>query len=214
MEKISSYRCRFSAVASWLHTHWQFGTPFLAVYTTFFLLIFVYPKDTPVFWVWACLPVYFLHQCEEYLWPGGFIENLSKRFAKSSGYDPNNPDTFDAPILYPREAYWINVSIIWVLFPASAYFAMTISPALGLWVPCFTVLNGLSHIIAGIKDRRYNPGLFASLFLNIPVGIAAIIILADAGIAGAYAWGVSVLIAVGFMVFIGGYAVYRSRKYL
>ena len=205
MEERCPYQCSISAAASWLHTHWQYGTPFLAVYTTFFLLVFVYPLGTPLFLVWACLPVYFVHQCEEYLWPGGFMAMLSQRFAGKSGADPV------VPVLSPREAYWINVGTIWVLFPASAVAAMTISPAWGLWVPCFTVLNGMSHVIAAIQERRYNPGLAASLFLNIPVGTAAIIVLIGAGIGSAGAWAASLLIAVGFMAFIAGYAVYRSR---
>lgn len=206
MEKTGPCRCRFSGAASWLHTHWQYGTPFLAVYTTFFLLLFVYPQDTPLFWVWICLPVYFVHQCEEYLWPGGFMEALSRNFAGAPGYDPA------VPLLSPREAYWINAGIIWVLFPASAVAAMFISPAWGLWVPCFTVLNGISHIVAGIKDRRYNPGLGASLLLNIPAGTAAILVLAGAGVAGAGAWAASLLVAAGFMAAIAIYAVCRSRR--
>jgi hypothetical protein len=122
MEEGGSYRCRFPAAASWLHTHWQCGTPFLAVYTIFFLLLFVYPQGTPVFWIWICLPVYFVHQCEEYLWPGGFMATLTHRFSKRHGSDP------DIPILSAREACWINVGIIWVLFPASAVAAMTVEP--------------------------------------------------------------------------------------
>ncbi|MDP2796601.1 MAG: HXXEE domain-containing protein [Methanoregula sp.] len=156
--------------------------------------------------VWACLPVYFVHQCEEYVWPGGFMEMLSQRFSGTSGANPA------VPVLSPRSAYWINVGIIWVLFPASVVAAMTVSPAWGLWVPCFTVLNGMSHVVAAIQDRRYNPGLAASLALNIPVGTAAIIVLAGAGIGSAAAWAASILIAIGFMALIAGYAVYRSRN--
>jgi len=203
----SPSRHRFSRTAHWLHTHWQYGTPFLAVYTTFFLLVFVYPKGMPLLLIWACLPVYFAHQCEEYLWPGGFIATLSRKVARTAGSDPA------VPVLSPREAYWINVGFIWVLFPASAVAAMTISPAWGLWVPCFTVLNGLSHGIAAIQDRIYNPGLAASLFLNIPVGTAAIIVLANAGIAGTGAWAASLLAAMGGMALIAMYAVYRSRSH-
>lgn len=206
MEERSSYRCRFPAAASWLNTHWQCGTPFLAVYTIFFLLLFVYPQGTPVFWIWICLPVYFVHQCEEYLWPGGFMATLTHRFSKRHGSDP------DIPILSAREACWINVGIIWVLFPASAVAAMTVEPVWGLWVPCFTVLNGLSHVIAGIQDHTYNPGLAASLVLNIPIGTAAILILLNAGIGGTAAWAAAILIAVGFMAFIAGYAAYRSHS--
>jgi len=205
MEKKVPCRYRFSAAASWLHTHWQYGTPFLAIYTTFFLLVFVYPLGAPLFLIWACLPVYFVHQCEEYLWPGGFMEALSAKFAGTPGAGPA------VPVLSPREVYWINVGIVWVLFPASAVAAMTSGPAWGLWVPCFTVINGLSHIAAGIKDRRYNPGLAASLFLNIPVGTAAILVLYGAGVAGARAWTASLLIAAGFMALVAGYAVYRNR---
>ncbi|WAI02538.1 HXXEE domain-containing protein [Methanogenium organophilum] len=197
---------RFSAAASWLHTHWQDGTPFLAIYTTIFLLIFVWPQGTPAFWIWICLPVYFTHQFEEYLWPGGFMAMLTQRFSTQHGTDPN------VPLLTDREAYWINVGIIWVLFTVSAVFAMVIDPAWGLWVPCFTVLNGLSHAAAWIPDHQYNPGLAVSLALNIPVGTIAALILISSGIGSVLAWTASILIAVGLMAFIARYAMYRSRS--
>ncbi|MDE4908461.1 HXXEE domain-containing protein [Methanogenium marinum] len=206
MEDKCPCRCRFSAATSWLHTHWQYGTPFLAIYTTFFLLLFVYPTETPLFWIWICLPVYFVHQCEEYLWPGGFMTMLTHRFTKKNGSDPNTL------VLSAREAYWINVGIVWALFPASALAAMVVDPIWGLWIPCFTVLNGLSHIIAWMQDRSYNPGLVASLALNIPVGTAAILILTSSDIAGFVAWAAAILIAVGFMAFIAGYVTYQSHN--
>ena len=130
---------------------------------------------------------------------------LTHRFSERHGADP------DTPILSARAAYWINVGIIWVLFPASAVAAMVIDPIWGLWVPCFTVLNGLSHVIAGIQERSCNPGLVASLVLNIPIGAAGIYILREAGIGNIVAWAAAILIAVGLMVLIAGYAMYRSR---
>lgn len=193
-----------SRAAAWLHAHWQYGTPFLAALVTAFLFVFVYPLDTPLFWVWACLPVYLVHQFEEFVWPGGFLEAISQKVATGSGPA--------APVLSLREVYWINVGIIWVLFPVSAVAAMLISPAWGLWVPCFTVINGLSHVAAAMKDRRYNPGLAASLALNIPVGTAAILVLASAGVAGAGAWAASLLAATGFMAGIAGYAVFKRSR--
>ncbi len=207
MEDKCPCQCRFFAATSWLHTHWQYGTPFLAIYTTFFLLLFVYPTETTLFWIWICLPVYFVHQCEEYLWSGGIMTMLTHRFTKKHGSDPNTP------VLSAREAYWINVDIVWVLFPASAVAAMVVDPIWGLWVPCFTVLNGLSHVIAWMQDRSYNPGLAASLALNIPVGTAAILILASSDIADLTTWAAAILIAVGFMAFIAGYATYQSRNH-
>jgi hypothetical protein len=60
---------------------------------------------------------------------------------------------------------------VWLLFLISFYLAKYV--AIGFaFVPVYTVLvNGLTHVIASLALRRYNPGLYTTLLLFFPWGI-------------------------------------------
>jgi hypothetical protein len=64
--------------------------------------------------------------------------------------------------------FWINVPIIWILMPIFAALSY-VNLFFGLWIPYFVVFNSLTHVFAAIIKRKYNPGLFVSLILGIPV---------------------------------------------
>jgi len=57
----------------WIIKSWPISTPFLAVYLTILLVLFVMKQNFALFLIWIQTPVYFLHQFEEYILPGGFI---------------------------------------------------------------------------------------------------------------------------------------------
>lgn len=148
----------------WLYNNWHKATLALAVITTTSLLVFDVEKNTAVFLIWLQTVVYFLHQFEEYILPGGFIAFFNTKVLGSQ--------QSDIP-LDKKAAFWINVPIIFIAFPISAYFASSITIGIGLWTAYFSVINALSHV--GMAFRfKYNPGLVVSLLLNIPVGLYAI----------------------------------------
>ncbi len=151
-------------IMKWLEENWTKSTFFLALYLTIILVLFVSDKDFALFLIWIQTPVYFLHQFEEYIYPGGFIEFFNTKALGSKKKD--------FP-LTKKESFWINIPIIFIGFPLSAILAGQIDISIGIWTAYFSIINALSHL--GIFFRyRYNPGFIVSLFLNIPVGLYTI----------------------------------------
>ena len=103
----------------------------------------------------------FIHQFEEHSWPGGFKKFVNREIfnVKVGEYPLNDTNIF-----------WINVPIIWVLMPIFASLSY-INLFFGLWIPYFAVFNSLTHLIGAVVKRKYNPGLFVSLVLGIPVAV-------------------------------------------
>ena len=59
--------------------------------------------------------------------------------------------------------------------PFSAVLSHFFGYEYGLWTCYFSILNAFSHVVMFlIFGFKYNPGLIASIFLNIPFGIYAI----------------------------------------
>ncbi len=58
----------------WLYDNWMKAMPFLALYG--FIFIFLYVKDYsyPLYLIWLQTVVYWFHEFEEYILPGGFLE--------------------------------------------------------------------------------------------------------------------------------------------
>jgi len=194
---------KIKTISDWLYSSWPYALPFLAVYSLMFIFLFVYPLTLPVFLIWLCIPVYFIHEFEEYVYPGGFDEYTNQILQRHSGLDD------DQCVLTPRAAYWINVGIIWFLFPLSAVLSTIYAPGFGVWVAWLTVVNGVLHIFQALQSRGYNPGLAASIFLNVPVGIAAVIVLA--GVVPIWIVIISLLIAVILMAVIIVHCMARIR---
>ena len=88
---------------SWLKENWPKSTIFLAVYSTIFIFLFVLEKDIALFLIWIQLPIYWLHQFEEFVFPGGFMETFNRQILGS--------DEREWP-LSRKEVFWINIPII------------------------------------------------------------------------------------------------------
>ena len=148
----------------WIKENWSKSTLFLALYVTILLVLFVMEKDFALFLIWIQVPVYFLHQFEEYVCPGGFMEFFNTKVLGAN--------KTDFP-LTKTVSFWINIPIIFIGFPLSAILSGQIEIAIGIWTAYFSILNALSHV--GLFFRNgYNPGLVVSVFLNIPLGIYTI----------------------------------------
>ncbi len=145
---------------NWLYTNWAKISIFLSIIISLIILIIVKTNNILLFLIWIQIPIYLLHQFEEHYWPGGFKKFVNHEiFNVESGEYPLN----DVNI------FWINVPIIWVLMPIFAGLSY-VNLFFGLWIPYFAVFNSLTHVIGAIVKRKYNPGLFVSLLLGIPVG--------------------------------------------
>jgi hypothetical protein len=97
-----------------------------------------------------CAPLYMLHETEEYLFPGGFVEFMNHDLYKQ------DPET---GMVDERLVYWINMGYIWLPLPVCGLLA-TYDLRLAAWMPYFLIFQAVVHIGLSIAARRwYNPGL-------------------------------------------------------
>ncbi len=138
------------------------ATPFLALYS--FILIWLYVKEQnyALFLIWMQTPIYWAHEFEEYICPGGFLQFFNR--------NPLGSVKEDYPMT--RGAFWINIPLVYILLPLSGIVAHFFGIGWGLWTAYFSALNALAHVgMFFIFGCKYNPGLVASVLLNIPFGI-------------------------------------------
>jgi len=146
---------------NWLYKNWAKLCIILSIIVVVITLLYIKTNNIILFLIWIQIPIYLLHQFEEHSWPGGF-----KRFVNKEIFNVENGE-------YPlndRIIFWINVPIIWILMPIFAALSFY-NLFFGLWIPIFAVFNSLTHVIGAIVKRKYNPGLFVSVVLGIPVAI-------------------------------------------
>ena len=99
---------------NWLYNNWYKLTAPLALLISIPLFTNTYHEDFPLFLIWIQTVVYLIHQFEEYILPGGFVKFFNHKLLDSQ-YD-------DQP-LDKVASFWINIPIIFVAFPLSAYLA-------------------------------------------------------------------------------------------
>ncbi len=149
---------------NWLYDNWSKATIFLAVFVSALLLLYIKDYNYALFLLWLQVPVYFVHQFEEYIFPGGFLDCFNRKVIGSP--------VGDFPLTV-RSSFWINVPVIFIAFPVSAIVAGSIALPIALWTVYFSLANALSHVVMFFKIG-YNPGLLVSVLLNIPVGVYVI----------------------------------------
>lgn len=187
----------------WLERNWPVTTIFLAVYITMMMVLFL-RQDLPLFLIWAQLPVYFLHEFEEYIAPGGFLAWFNHHVLGSSE---------DGWPLTTRGSLWINGLVIFIAFPVGGVLATQLGLGWGLWMAYFSIANSLSHVVMLVIFRSYNPGLAISIVLNIPVGTYTVVYLAMRGLTSVGTNVIALLVGVAIqaVIMIYGFAVLRPR---
>lgn len=147
----------------WLYDNWMKATPFLAFYT--FILLFLYVRDTnyPLYLIWIQASIYWAHEFEEYILPGGFLQFFN-RYPLGS--------TKDEYPLTKAGSFWINIPLVYIALPLSGLLAHFFGLEWGLWTAYFSALNAFAHVVMFFMYKfKYNPGLVVSILLNIPVGV-------------------------------------------
>jgi hypothetical protein len=111
--------------------------------------------------VYLLLACYMIHQYEEH------AEGKFKVFANRLLAGGKEKIT-DVPI------FFVNIVGVWGLYLIIINMAAFGTIAFGLMAAYTTLVNGISHILGGVVERAYNPGLFTSIFLFLPISIFAI----------------------------------------
>lgn len=157
----------------WLKHNWAHTGLVLSVYLTIFLFAFVKNMDFTLFLILMTIPLYMLHQTEEYIFPGGFAKFFNLDIFKSG--------RADAP-METQFIFYVNILYIWVLLPLFGVLS-SFDYTFGLWMGYFFFFAGAGHIALAIKaKKKYNPGLLISLFVNIPYGAYLVYYLHNQGL--------------------------------
>jgi hypothetical protein len=149
---------------SFLRNHWQdLGLGFALI------LLVLLPQYsggmTPLSVVlWINLVALFLHQFEEYRFPGYFPGMINQVMFKS-----DQPDRFP---LNTNTALIVNLTVGWLAYALAAVFAEQ-AVWLGIGVILVSVGNFIAHtFIFNIKGRTYyNPGMVTSIVLFLPISV-------------------------------------------
>ena len=144
---------------TWLVREWQWPTA--ALFAGVGLLVVLPPvaffTGTAVALVFAQLPIYMLHQCEEH---------KDDRFRKYA----NAVIGGGREALTPGATFWINSVGVWGVDLLALYLAWLVAPSAGLVAGYLTVVNAVVHIAQAVARREYNPGLVTAVLLFLPVG--------------------------------------------
>lgn len=120
----------------------------------------------PVWLAWLAVPVYLLHQFEEYgcnLANGEYLI-IEQVFANAGTV----MDLSRLPLAFFPE---VNILLVWVAVPLSAYLCRR-NPVIGLAPYGFILVNGLMHCVGsltGLMPIALNPGFWTGTFVFLPL---------------------------------------------
>lgn len=182
----------------WLIKEWPYAALFAAVFLLL-LLPFIGALGLALTLVYLQLPLYMLHQFEEH------DQDRFRKFANQTFAEGKDA-------LTPVAVFVINSAGVWGIDLLALYLAFYVDLALGLVAIYLPVVNAVTHIVAALVLRRYNPGLWTALVLFLPIGLWALIVVSAASDATwmeqGMALGVAILVHAGIM----GYVKARVQK--
>ncbi len=152
MEQPARYRFPIWFVHNWSRA----GLP-LAIVLLLLAPLLLNAMSSAVFLTYLLLPIYMIHQYEEHA-HGKFKDFVNALLAHGQ------EKITDVPI------FWVNIVGVWAVDLVALYGAAYIYPPLGLIAAYPAVVNGLLHVLMTVRQRRYNPGLWTSILLLLPVG--------------------------------------------
>ena len=174
-----------------MRLHWfDVGIVFALITGSFVLL----NKLNPVsLLLWLSLISLFLHQFEEYRYPGYFPGMMNTVMFSSK-----QPDRYP---LNTNTAFIINVFIGWFSYLLAALFGER-----ALWLGIATILVSVGNFIAhtflfNIKGKTfYNPGMFTAIVLFVPIAAYFGFLLVQSNLATPADWIVGIILGIIFNV--------------
>lgn len=194
---------------NYLYKHWAYICLPLALYSTLILFSSAHEISLVEMLIWLQFSVYLLHQFEEHAFPGGFKDFVNKRVFKVMDRDVPMDEA---------GVFWVNIPAIWLLFPIVAVLAQNYNLSIGVILPYFGLFNATLHILFLIKDRKYNPGVLVSIFLNYPTGIYTLVVMYHFHLltlaANLYAFAISFLAHIAMIIYaLVRYKLYKKASY-
>jgi hypothetical protein len=145
--------------------------------------------------LWVSLISLFLHQFEEYRYPGYFpgIVNTVMFSSKQPDRYPHNTNT----------AFVVNVFVGWLPYSLAAVFGARI-----LWLAIATMLVSVGNVVAhaflfNIRGKTlYNPGMFTAIVLFLPIAACFGYLVIKGNLATPIDWAVGLILGAA-LNFIG-----------
>ena len=145
---------------------------------------------SPLAWLlWVSLISLFLHQLEEYRYPGYFPGMMNVVM-----FGSRQPDRYP---LNTNTALIVNVVVGWFSYLLAALFGEKL-----LWLGIATMLVSIGNFIAhtllfNIRGKTlYNPGLLTALFLFLPIVVYFIFLVIQNKLATPLDWGLGIVLGI------------------
>lgn len=189
-----------NTVLGWLVGQWQWPAACLFAASIMLLLtpVWIATFGTALALIAMQLPLYMVHEWEEH---------TGDRFRKYI-----NQNIAHCEALTPPATFWINAIGVWGVEIVTIYLACFVHLSFGLVAFYLPLVNALSHIRQSIARREYNPGLWTSLILFLPISGWGLYVVSIQSGATRMDHAVSFGIAVAVHVVIIAYVVRRVLK--
>ena len=152
------------------------------------LVIAVHPIGIALL-LWLNLIALFLHQAEEYRYPGYFPGMMNAVMFSSP-----NPDRYP---LNPQTALIINTLVGWLVYLLAALFGLR-APWLGMAAVLISAGNFIAHtFLFNIKGKTaYNPGMATGILFFLPLTVLYFTLLVGSGAASPVDWIAGILLGL------------------
>jgi len=163
----------------WFLHNWMYAGIVAGVFLLAVVPLLAGPWSPALVLVYLLLPVYMVHQLEEHhddrfrrwvnevMFGGREVLTTLRRWVNEVMFGGREVLTTPAVVV-------INVVGVWMVDLAVVYLAAFVDIGLGLIAVYLTLVNGVTHIVAAVVKRGYNPGLVTSVVLFLPVGAWAL----------------------------------------
>jgi hypothetical protein len=153
-----------------LIAHWVYGGALAGVLLLGLSPLLLPGWPEPLAATFLLLPAYMLHQYEEH------DDDRFRRFFNQTvgqGHD----------VLSPLAVFVTNVPGVWGVITLSLYAAFAFGVGWALPAVYLVLVNAVVHLIHAVLFRGYNPGLLTAVFVFMPLGAVAWVLVQDTGAA-------------------------------
>ena len=140
-----------------IFTDWVYGGLVAGCLLLFLFPLFTIAWPTYMKLCYLTLPVYMIHQYEEW-GQDRFRIFINQHIA-------NGKD-----LLTHKAGFVINIFGVWGVIAISLYLAYYFEPGYAAIAAFLVLVNALVHIAAALVLKMYNPGLITAIFLFLPLG--------------------------------------------
>ena len=202
-----------------MQTHWFYTVwPFLGLGGAIVMVAILLVTDTfrgnttvlrwrdPLWLGWLAVPLYWVHQFEEYSLPTlGFDYSIQEMICGKLSFPPY-PDCPIPLSFYPV----VNIALMWFGAPLAAYLGRR-NALIGLCFWGLLLANGLVHSAGGIMEGAYNTGLLSAAILFVPLSLWVIYACAIRGPISGKVLGVAFVAgALTHALLFIGYGLFKS----